>query len=87
MAPAHSTQRSLRAGNAGASPALTMGRMLLLTNAVLFDDTARTFTPGSLLIDGDRIVEVGPAPLSGAGTLADAVDLGGRRVVPGFVSW
>lgn len=59
--------------------------MLLLTNAVLFDDTARTFTPGSLLIDGDRIVEVGPAPLSGAGTLADAVDLGGRRVVPGFV--
>jgi N-acetylglucosamine-6-phosphate deacetylase len=57
---------------------------LVLRNAVLLDPEARSPEPGSLLIDGGRI-----AARLGAGEAVEVdargVDLGGRRLAPGFI--
>jgi N-acetylglucosamine-6-phosphate deacetylase len=60
--------------------------MLLLTNALRFDD-ARGFVPGSVRVDGKRIVAVldDVAPPRDASPGDDIIDLAGRRLIPGFV--
>ncbi|MDL9980608.1 imidazolonepropionase [Microbacterium candidum] len=61
----------------------------LTTNVPTGDDPYGTMTDAAILIQGDRIVWVGPAgeapsdPSTGSGT--EVVDARGRAVIPGFV--
>lgn len=55
----------------------------LTTNVPTGDDPYGTMTDAAILIEGDRIVWVGPA--ADAPSDADTVDARGRAVIPGFV--
>lgn len=57
--------------------------MTILTGAVVVLPD-RILTPGTVVIDGGRIVEVGE-PSAAASREAGAIDLRGRYLVPGFV--
>jgi N-acetylglucosamine-6-phosphate deacetylase len=57
---------------------------LWLRNAVLLDPEARAPAPGGLLIEGGRIAaRLGAGEAAGAD--ARSIDLGGRRLCPGFI--
>ena len=56
--------------------------MLLLSNGLLFDGSGNTPVTGSLLIDGDRIAEVG---VFSAPAECPAVDCTGVAIAPGFI--
>jgi cytosine/adenosine deaminase-related metal-dependent hydrolase len=57
---------------------------LVMRNALLLDPEARSPEPGSLLIEGGRIAA---RLAAGEPVVADAraVDVGGRRLAPGFI--
>jgi len=62
---------------------------LLLTNAIVvtMNPDGDTHNPGAIAINGDSIVAVGPADaLAKTYTAAQAIDLGGRAVIPGLVN-
>jgi len=59
-------------------------RAIVLHAARLLDvETGKTLTPGELLIQGDRIAEVGSAVTHPAG--AQTIDLGDRTLLPGLI--
>ena len=61
-----------------------MPRPLLLKNARLIDGTGAGPVDGAaVLVEGDRLVEVGRAAAAPKGT--ETIDLGGRTVIPGLV--
>jgi N-acetylglucosamine-6-phosphate deacetylase len=58
--------------------------MLQITNATIHSPE-RTFERGSVVVDGARIVAVGPADDTPAPSGARRIDAGGRILVPGFI--
>jgi putative selenium metabolism protein SsnA len=53
---------------------------------VTLDDESRVLTDGAVLVEGDRIAEVGAtADLRRAHPEAELIDAGGRTILPGFV--
>jgi imidazolonepropionase-like amidohydrolase len=59
---------------------------LALTNGALFDGTTATLQPGmTVLIDGDRIVQVGPSDAVAVPSDAETVDTAGRTILPGMM--
>lgn len=57
--------------------------MILIKNGHIYTMAGQIIENGSILIDGDKIVEVGKdivAPLD-----AEVIDAGGRMVLPGFI--
>ena len=57
--------------------------MILIKNGYIYTMAGQIIENGSILIDGDKIVEVGKdivAPLD-----AEVIDAGGRMVLPGFI--
>ncbi len=75
---------------AGATPALPLGRWiqpdLVLTNGRFWTGDATAPEAQAIAIAGERILAVGPAERIAAlaGPTARRVDLGGKRVTPGF---
>lgn len=59
------------------------GKPLFISGGRIIDPASRTDALGGLLIEGDRIVAVGPDVAAPAG--ADTVDAGGLAVLPGLV--
>lgn len=57
--------------------------MIQIKNAVVCDGTGAKPFPGEVLIKGDRLEAVSPAPLGNLD--AEVVDAGGRAVTPGFI--
>jgi len=61
-------------------------RPLVLVNVRIIDGTgAPAIENGRLVIDGDRIVRVGPAAATTIPSGAETVDLSGRTVMPGLI--
>jgi imidazolonepropionase-like amidohydrolase len=59
-------------------------RPIVLHAARLLDvETGRIITPGEVLVEGEKIVEVGPSVAHPAG--AQAIDLGDRTLLPGLI--
>lgn len=59
-------------------------RTIVLHAAHLLDvENARLISPGEVLINGDRIAEVGPSVKHPAG--AEVIDLGNRTLLPGLI--
>ncbi len=56
--------------------------MLLLKNGFIIDGTGEAGYPGSLLIDGKKIVEVARG---GIDAKCETIDCGGKAVAPGFI--
>jgi imidazolonepropionase-like amidohydrolase len=60
------------------------GRPIVLHAARLLDvETGQTFTPGEVLVRGERIVEAGSTVAHPAG--AETIDLGDRTLMPGLI--
>jgi imidazolonepropionase-like amidohydrolase len=74
-----------RIGQDGASSiALEEGNgMLAITNGKVMTMAGQTFERGTVLIDGDKIVEVGENVVVPAGT--ETIDASGKIVMPGYV--
>ena len=65
------------------APPAKMTMRTLLTNATLFDSPTGTLRAGTaVLLDGDRIAEVGGAPEARG---ARVIDLAGRTLLPGLI--
>ena len=62
-----------------------MAAPILFTNVRIFDGTGAELYPGEVLVEGNRIAAVAPAPtrLDRAG--AEVVDGGGATLMPGMV--
>jgi len=58
----------------------------LFTGARIFDGTGRTIENGALLVNGGRIVGIGPAAQFANLSAAARVDLAGTTVIPGLVN-
>ena len=56
--------------------------MLLLKNGLLYDGTGAAPFPADVLVDGDRIVSIGPVD---AAPRAEILDVAGLAVAPGFI--
>ena len=56
--------------------------MIALTNFKIFDGETAELGAGTVVIDGDRIVSVSPAPPPPG---ADVVEGGGRTLMPGLI--
>lgn len=69
---------------------LNLTRLLLLYNAgvITMDAANRQYTHGAVLIQDDRIVRVGSsdALLASAEPGTEAVDVGGRWLLPGLIN-
>lgn len=61
----------------------TGGERLLLTGAVVHTVSGATFSPGSVLIDGDKIISVGDDVEGGD---AKVIDLTGLHLFPGLIA-
>ena len=58
--------------------------MKLLTGATLIDGTGKpSVENAAVLIDGDRIVEVGPSAAVDYPNTAEVVDIAGMTLIPG----
>lgn len=74
------------AGVLAAATAQPGPRAMLLDNVRVIDGTgAPPIEDGRVLIEGDRIVGVGPAATTQAPPDAERVDLAGRTVIPGLI--
>jgi len=72
------------AGGAGAQNQDTKAHPIVLHAARLLDvRNGRVITPGEVLIEGERIVEVGKSVKHPAGT--EVIDLGDRTLLPGLI--
>jgi len=61
-------------------------RPLVLEHVRIIDGAgAAPVENGRIVIEGDRIVRVGPSPATGAPANAEIVDLAGRTVIPGLI--
>ena len=74
------------AGTAASGWGQPANRLVVLDHVRIVDGTgARPTDDGRLLIDGDRIVQVGPASEVNAPADAERVELTGRTVMPGLI--
>ena len=65
------------------SPPPTSGHAVVLHAARLLDiESGKIITPGEVLVQGERIAEVGSAVKPPAG--AEVIDLGDRMLLPGI---
>jgi len=75
---------SVLAAGALAQPAGEVAHPVVLHAARLLDvETGKILTPGEILVQGDRIVEVGSAVTHPPG--AEVIDLGNKTLLPGLV--
>ena len=56
--------------------------MIAFTNVRIFDGESSELSTGTVVVHGDRIASVGPAPAPAG---ADVVDGGGRTLMPGMI--
>ena len=63
----------------------TAGHRLVVTNAQVLDVEQGTYSEGTLVAEGGRIVEVGGGSATGLGGDAEVVDAAGAFVLPGLV--
>lgn len=64
-----------------------MRRLLLQASTILtLDDNWTTHRPGWLLLEGDRILELGEGPYRGDEPIDEIIDLGGRLIMPGLIN-
>src|SRR5437763_13033826 len=59
--------------------------MLLIKNGRVMDPASKTDAPLDVLVEGEKIKEVGPAGKIGAGAGAEILDARGLIVAPGFI--
>jgi 5-methylthioadenosine/S-adenosylhomocysteine deaminase len=73
--------------DAGANPSLTAAD-LILTNAhvVTLNDRREQFVPGAVVIQGSRIVAVGPTSIAAGYSAVRTLDVGGDIVMPGMIN-
>ena len=70
----------------GTKPATSGTQRLLIEGGTVIDGTGAAPKPADVLIDGDRIIEVGAGLAQGtAGSAALVVDATGRTVMPGLI--
>ena len=75
---------SLPASSVGQAPSQAAPRAIVLHAARLFDvKSGRIVKPGEVLVEGERIVEVGSSVKHPAG--AEVIDLGDRTLMPGLI--
>src|SRR5262245_10228200 len=54
-------------------------------HGTLFDGTGRQPFPGGLVVDGDKITQVGDIDPEPNGNGAQVIDLAGRTLIPGMI--
>ena len=77
---------ALRSPCAIAAAETAQTRPMVLDNVRIIDGSGGApIENGRIVIDGDRIVRVGPAAAIGVPAGAETVDLSGRTVIPGLI--